>query len=86
MTFESNGLARFTSGNWPSLRLHVFHDPLGYRAMLQDFLEALRYGREPHFTLAMARRDIELLEQAEKSMETTKATSETQPAPSSDLH
>ncbi len=68
VTFESNGLARFTSGRFLSLGLPMLSDPFGYRTMLEDFLSAVRHYREPKFTLAMARRDIELLEQAERSM------------------
>lgn len=68
VTFESNGLARFTSGRRPSLGLPALRDPFGYRGMLEDFLSAVRDEREPQFTLAMARRDLELLEQAERSM------------------
>ncbi len=68
VTFESNGLARLTTGRTPSLGLPVLRDPFGYRAMLEDFLGAVRDDREPEFTLSMARRDLELLEQAEESM------------------
>ncbi len=68
VTFESNGLARFTSGPGLSLGLPLLGDPFGYRTMLEDFLSAVRHYRDPKFTLAMARRDIELLEQAEASM------------------
>jgi predicted dehydrogenase len=68
VTFESNGLARFTSGARRSLGIYALGDPFGYRAMLTDFLSAVRSDREPRFTLAMARHDLELLEQAEESM------------------
>jgi UDP-N-acetylglucosamine 3-dehydrogenase len=68
VTFESNGLAAVASGRRRSLRLFALRDPLGYRAMLADFLRALRTGEPPRFTLAMARRDLCLLEQAERSM------------------
>lgn len=69
VTFESNGLARFTSGRSPSLGLPALRDPFGYRAMMKDFLGAVRDDREPQFTLSMARRDLDLLEQAERSMD-----------------
>jgi UDP-N-acetylglucosamine 3-dehydrogenase len=68
VTFESNGMAAFTGGRRRSLLLPVLGDPLGYRAMLADFLQALRTGRAPLFTLDMARRDLSLLEQAERAM------------------
>ncbi|HEU4878849.1 MAG TPA: Gfo/Idh/MocA family oxidoreductase, partial [Gemmatimonadaceae bacterium] len=68
VTFESNGLLRFTSGRRLSLALPIFHDALGYRGMLADFLDAIREDREPQFTLALARRDLVLLEEAARSM------------------
>ena len=70
VTFESNGFLAFTSGRRRSVRLLALQDPLGYRAMLVDFLHALRTGDAPRFTLAMAQRDLRLLEQAERSMTT----------------
>lgn len=68
VTFESNGLAAFTSGRRRSVRLLALRDPLGYRTMLTDFLRASRTGEPPQFTLAMAQRDLRLLEEAERSM------------------
>ena len=68
VTFESNGLAAFTTGRRRSLLLPALGDPLGYRAMLGDFLRALRTGEPPFFTLDLARRDLSLLERAERAM------------------
>jgi predicted dehydrogenase len=68
VTFESNGLAVVTTGRRRSLTLPALHDPLGYRAMLDDFLWAVQSGAPPWFTLEMAKRDLLLLEQAEWSM------------------
>jgi predicted dehydrogenase len=69
VTFESNGLAAITTGRRRSLALPALGgDPLGYRAMLTDFLCAVRLGTSPLFTLDMATRDLRLLEQAERSM------------------
>ena len=68
VTFESNGFAAVTTGRRRSVRLLALRDPLGYRAMLADFLRALRTGEAPRFTLEMAQRDLCLLEQAERSM------------------
>jgi hypothetical protein len=73
VTFESNGFAIITTGRRRSLSLPVFADPLGYRAMLGDFLRAVRTGVQPMFTAEMAKRDLQLLEQAQRSM-TTQAT------------
>jgi predicted dehydrogenase len=59
VTFESNGLFVREHG-----RLPVFpgiRDLAGYRAMFRDFGEALLASRPARFTLAHARRDIELI-------------------------
>jgi UDP-N-acetylglucosamine 3-dehydrogenase len=68
VTFESNGLVRFTSGRKPSFALPLLRDPLGYHAMLVDFLGAVREDRDAEFILALARRDLALLEEATRSM------------------
>ena len=68
VTFESNGLAAVTTGRRPSLRIPALGDPLGYRAMLADFLRALRTGEPARFTLELAQRDLLLLERAERTM------------------
>lgn len=60
VTFESNGFAHVTTGRRPSAGV-LLRDPLGYGAMHADFLGALRDGRPPRFTLALARRDLQLL-------------------------
>lgn len=61
LAFESNGLFLFLRGRRTRL---LFPDPTdlaGYRAMFRDFLNALAYDLTPAFTLAQARRDVELL-------------------------
>jgi len=68
VTFESNGLAHVTTGRRRALGLSALSDPLGYRAMHEDFLAALRSDRPARFTLDMAQSDLMLLEQAEQSM------------------
>jgi predicted dehydrogenase len=68
VTFESHGLAVFTTGRRPSIKLPVLGDPLGYRAMFSDFQAALWSGAPTRYTLEMARRDLRLLEAAEASM------------------
>jgi predicted dehydrogenase len=67
VTFESNGLARVTTGRARSIGLAV-RDLLGYRAMFEDFLTAIATGAHAQFTLGMAQRDLIFLEQAERSM------------------
>ncbi|HYC51242.1 MAG TPA: Gfo/Idh/MocA family oxidoreductase [Gemmatimonadaceae bacterium] len=68
VTFESNGLLYVGSGGARSFGVPAVRDFLGYRAMFTDFLEAVRQGRPPQFTLELAERDLVLLEQAEASM------------------
>jgi UDP-N-acetylglucosamine 3-dehydrogenase len=61
-TFESNGLFLAVRGRRRKVSLLRPADLVGYRAMFRDFVDALREGREPRFTLARARRDLELVE------------------------
>ena len=68
VTFESNGLAALTTGRRLSLRVPAFRDPLGYRAMWDDFTTALRGGAPTFFTLDLAQRDLAMLEDAERMM------------------
>jgi UDP-N-acetylglucosamine 3-dehydrogenase len=68
VTFESNGFAALTTGHRPSLKLPALSDPLGYRAMHEDFAHAIRTGAPTLFTLAHARRDLALLELAAARM------------------
>jgi predicted dehydrogenase len=68
VTFESNGLLVVVSGRRRMIRVPVFSDPRGYRAMFADFLGAIETGRAPEFTFDMATQDLELLEEAERSM------------------
>jgi len=64
-TFESNGLLLFQRARRIRLVFPGFRDIRGMRAMFVDILEALATGRPPRMTLAMARRDLVLLEAAE---------------------
>jgi len=68
VTFESNGFGLVQTGRRRSVWLPITGDALGYRAMMQDFLGALRRASSPRFTVEMARRDLILLEAAEASM------------------
>lgn len=61
-TFESNGLFLAVRGRRRRLSALEPTDLVGYRAMFRDFVGAVREGREPRFTLARARRDLELVE------------------------
>ena len=62
ITFESNGLFALALGRTVQLRFPGVRDLTGSRAMFHDFLGALRENRAPAFTLALARRDLELVE------------------------
>lgn len=62
--FESNGLYIFVRGEKWKLILPGLRDIGGTKAMLTDFIQALRTGEDAAFNLQMARRDLELLEQA----------------------
>jgi predicted dehydrogenase len=62
VTFESNGVFLFQRAGRTRLHFPGFRDMLGYRAMFDDFFEAVRTRREPRFSSALARRDLELLE------------------------
>jgi predicted dehydrogenase len=61
-TFESNGLVVFQRARRVRLFFPGFGDIRGMRGMFTDFISALRTGAEPVMTLAMARRDLALLE------------------------
>jgi UDP-N-acetylglucosamine 3-dehydrogenase len=62
--FESNGMFVLVLGKKRALRFPGVRDLTGTRAMFRDFLGALREQRPPEFTLARARRDLELVEAA----------------------
>ena len=67
-TFETNGLFLAVRGRRRRVRMPHPRDLLGYHAMFEDFLRALRSGAEPRFDLSMARRDLELVEAAYASL------------------
>lgn len=62
ITFESNGLFIFVRGKRWKLIFPGLRDLAGYKAMFKDFFNALRTGSEPAFNLALAKRDLELIE------------------------
>ena len=66
ITFESNGLWTFCHGR--KLRFYLgLRDLAGYRAMWADFVGAWREDRDAAMTLSHARRDLELVEQAQST-------------------
>jgi predicted dehydrogenase len=68
VTFESNGLFVLVRAGRNRLIVPAWRDIGGYRAMFADFLACLRDGHEPRMTLARARRDLELVEAAYRSL------------------
>lgn len=62
IAFETNGLFVRVSGRRHRLLFPGFRDISGYRAMFTDFLGAIREDRDPEMTLALARRDLALVE------------------------
>jgi len=62
LLFESNGLFMLRGGR--RLSFPGLSDIQGYKAMLADFVGVLTTGAEPEFTLADARRDVELIRTA----------------------
>lgn len=61
LLFESNGLFLVRGGRRPRFWFPGFSDIQGYRAMHADFIGVLTNGGHPEFTLADARRDVELI-------------------------
>ena len=62
VTFESNGVVVIQRARRKRIWFPGFRDMLGYRAMFRDFLSTMRDRTAPRYTLALARRDLELLE------------------------
>ena len=69
ITFESNGLWTFVHGKKTRFYLGL-RDLAGYRAMWDDFVRALTGGGEAAMTLAHARRDLALIEEAYRTCST----------------
>lgn len=67
ITFESNGVFLLVRGKRRRIGVPGLRDMLGYRAMFEDFFDAVHTGREAAYDLSLARRDLELVEQAYRS-------------------
>ncbi len=70
--FESNGLFVLVLGRKTRLRVPGIIDIMGYRAMLRHFVECVRENRTPAMSLAVVRRDMELVAAAYRSLETNR--------------
>lgn len=64
IAFESNGLFLIQTGRRNRVIAPGLRDIAGYAAMFRDFMAALREERDPEFTAAHARRDLELMDAA----------------------
>jgi predicted dehydrogenase len=64
ITFETNGLWVLLHGKKTRFYIPGLRDLAGYSAMWADFVQAWKTGAEPAMTLAKARRDLELVEEA----------------------
>jgi predicted dehydrogenase len=62
ITFESNGLFILVNGMQKKLLFPGFGDIAGYKGMFRDFFRALRTNGEPQMSLAMAQKDLQLIE------------------------
>ena len=67
IVFESNGLILLGSGRRWTVQFPGLSDIQGYKAMFVDFLRAWRERSEAQMTLAHARRDVEIIEEAYRS-------------------
>ena len=67
-TWESNGIFLLVRGRRLRFAAPQPGDIAGYAAMWRDFVPALRENREPRFHVALARRDLELVEALTASM------------------
>ncbi len=70
ITFESNGLWALVLGRRKRFRLPGILDIMGYRAMLRHFARSVQQGTSPAMSLAVARRDMELVFAAYQSLTT----------------
>jgi predicted dehydrogenase len=67
IAFETNGLFLITHGREWRVHFPGIGDIQGYKAMFSDFLSAWRESREARMTLAHARRDLAVVEEAYRS-------------------
>jgi predicted dehydrogenase len=69
ITFESNGLWAVVLGNRKRIRIPGLLDIMGYRGMLKAFAQSVRDGTPPPMSLKVAKRDMELIFAAYRSLE-----------------
>ena len=64
LRFETNGIFGSLSGRKNRILFPGLRDLAGYRAMTADFIGAIEENRSPKYDLSLARRDLQLVEQA----------------------
>ncbi len=62
ITFESNGVFILVSGVRKKVIFPGLGDIAGYKGMFRDFLHVLQTGEEPAMNLAVAQKDLQLIE------------------------
>lgn len=72
IVFESNGIALVVAGKRTRVRFPGLRDLMGFRAMLTHFVDCVRRAVEPAMSLAVARRDLAVVEAAYRSIESGK--------------
>jgi UDP-N-acetylglucosamine 3-dehydrogenase len=64
LRFETNGIFVAQTGRRRRLTFPGLRDLAGYGAMMGDFVAAIEENRPPKYDLSLARRDLQLVEQA----------------------
>lgn len=62
--FETNGIFACITGRRPRMVVGNLRDLSGHKAMLSDFFNAIEENRSPLYDFKLARRDLQLIEQA----------------------
>lgn len=70
VVFETNGLLLVVAGKRTRVRFPGVHDLMGFNAMLRHFVTCVTGGTTPAMSLAVARRDLAVVEAAYRSLET----------------
>lgn len=64
ITFESNGILLMVRGRRKKIAFPKLTHITGFKPMFRDFFVSLRAGKQPEFSHQMARRDLEIIEEA----------------------
>lgn len=70
--FESNGVVALVLGKKTRIYFPGFLDIMGYRAMLEHFIDCIKENRQPAMSLKVARRDMAIVHAAYASLESGK--------------